>query len=214
MPDVQPVKANEGKEEHDLLDKKINYLYQSIQDTQNTIRFLDAKASAVLVVHGILIAATASAAQKLVPLFLEDPVGDLFFWTYFAVIICQALSIYFVILCIKGRSNPAENIDAEGLELKGTFFVHAPGWKDGTWEVLRGKNLRWMIKGTDQLKKINGLDGAGIVNELVGEQLTLSFIRTRKQSKMYLAFYWLKAALSILLVWIIAVSTFLYGLHG
>ncbi len=206
--------TGDGDKKAGLLDKQINYLYQSIQDTQNTIRFLDAKASAVLVVHGILIAATVSAAQKLVPLFREDPVGDLFFYTYFLVLICQALSIYFVILCVRGRSNPTEAIDKDGLDLKQTFFVHDPGWKDQTWEVLRGKNSCWKTSSRNHLTKIDGLDGAGIVNELVAEQLKLSFIRARKHSKIGLAFRWLSRGLILLSAWILVLSVYFYGFSG
>lgn len=211
MPDDRAAGSGGNEDNNGLLDKRINYLYQSVQDTQNTIRFLDAKASAVLVVHGILIAATVSAAQKLVPLFQEDPVGDVFFVTYFAVLFCQALSIYFVILCVRGRSNPVDSIKKEGLDLKQTFFVHAPGWRDETVEVIRGKTSHWKTDSKDHLEKINGLDGAGIVNELVAEQLKLSFIRARKHSKIGLAFYWLSMGLIFLFVWVLALSVYFYG---
>lgn len=214
MPGNQVTRPGGNEENSELLDRRINYLYQSIQDTQNTIRFLDAKASAVLVVHGILIAATVSAAQKLVPLFQNDPVGDLFFLTYFAVLVCQALSIYFVILCVRGRSNPVDSIKKEGLDLKQTFFVHAPGWRDETVEVIRGRTSRWETDSKDHLEKINGLDGAGIINELVAEQLKLSFIRARKHSKIGLAFYWLSTGLIFLSVWVLALSVYFYGFSG
>jgi hypothetical protein len=193
------------------MERRITYLYQSIQDTQNTIRFLDTKASAVLVVHGILIAATASAAQKLVPVFREDPVGDPFFWTFFAVLFCQALSIYFVVLCIRGRSNPVTSIDARGLDLKGTFFVHDPGWKDETWEVMSGRGSTLKTSGKDHLEKIKELSDAEIIEELVGEQLKLSFIRARKHSKIGLAFAWLVRGLVLLALWLLAVSIYFYG---
>lgn len=214
MPNDAVARSGGDAEETDLLEMRINYLYQSLQDTQNTIRFLDAKASAVLVVHGILIAATVSAAQRLVPLFSEDPVGDLFFVLYFAVLFCQALSIYFVILCVRGRNNPVKSIDEEGLDLKQTFFVHDPGWRDETVEVLSGKNSCLKTNSKDHLEKINGLDGADIVKELVGEQLKLSFIRARKHSKIGLAFYWLAMGLVLLFVWVLAVSTYFYGFSG
>lgn len=214
MPDDEADKTNGGDENADLLDKRINYLYQSIQDTQNTIRFLDAKASAVLVVHGILIAATVSAAQRLVPLLQESLAGNVLFWAYFLVLVCQALSIYFVILCIRGRSNPIEAIDKCGLHLKQTFYVQDPGWEDKTWEVMLGKNSCWKTSSREQLAKINGLDNAGIVNELVAEQLKLSFIRARKHSKITIAFRWLSWALLLLFAWVLIVSVFLYGLSG
>lgn len=214
MPDDEADKTNGGDENADLLDKRINYLYQSIQDTQNTIRFLDAKASAVLVVHGILIAATVSAAQRLVPLLRESLIGDLLFWTYFLVLIFQALSIYFVILCVRGRSNPKEAVDKSGLNPKQTFYVHDPGWEDTTWDVLRKKKSRWRTSSEEQLAKIAGLNGVGIVNELVFEQLKLSFIRARKHSKITIAFRWLSRALLLLLAWVLIVSGFLYGLSG
>lgn len=101
---------------------------------------------------------------------------------------------------------------AEGLDLRQTFFVHDPGWNDKTWEVLRGKNSRLNTKGKDQLEKVSRLDGTGILQELVGEQLKLSFIRARKHSKIGLAFYWLAVALSLLLVWILALSAYFYRL--
>lgn len=211
MAEDETTKTGDNEKKGSLQDKRINYLYQSIQDTQNTIRFLDAKASAVLVVHGILIAATVSAAQRLVPLLRESLMGDVFFWAYFLVLICQALSIYFVILCIRGRSNPTEAIDKDGLELKQTFYVQDPGWKDKTWEVLLGNNSCWKTSSREQLTKINDLDGAGIVNELVAEQLKLSFIRARKHSKISLAFYWLSLGLIILFVWVLALSICFYG---
>lgn len=214
MPGDEFKGAGTNAESADLLNKRIDYLYQSIQDTQNTIRFLDAKASAVLVVHGILIAATVSAAQRLVPLFQKDPVGDLFFFTYLAVLVCQALSIYFVILCIRGRSNPVDSINKKGLDLSQTFFVHAPGWTDETVEVMRGKTSRWKTDSEEHLKKINGLDGAGIVSELVGEQLKLSFIRARKHSKVGLAFYWLSVGLVLFFVWMMALSIYFYLSSG
>lgn len=211
MSDDEMTEAGSNEDATVLLDRRIAYLYQSIQDTQNTIRFLDAKASAILVVHGILIAATVSAAQELVPLFQQDPAGDLFFVLYFEVLVCQALSIYFVILCVRGRSNPVESIDKEGLDLKQTFFVHDPGWNDETVEVLRGKTSCWKTSSVDHLAKINGLDGADIVNELVGEQLKLSFIRARKHSKIGLAFYWLATGLVFLFIWVLAFSAYFYG---
>lgn len=214
LPDDEADKTNSGDENADLQDKRIDYLYQSIQDTQNTIRFLDAKASAVLVVHGILIAATVSAAQRLVPLLRESLIGDLLFWTYFLVLIFQALSIYFVILCVRGRSNPKEAVDQSGLTPKQTFYVHNPGWKDKTWEVMRGTNSCWKTDSRAQLAKINGLDNVGIVNELVFEQLKLSFIRARKHSKITIAFRWLSRALLLLFAWVLIVSVFLYGLSG
>lgn len=213
MSDAKSAKPNKTEDE-DLFGMRINFLYQSIQDTQNTIRFLDAKASAVLVVHGILIAATVSAAQRLVPLFQNDPVGDLFFLTYFAVLVCQALSVYFVILCVRGRSNPVDSIDKEGLALKQTFFVHDPGWTDETVEVIRGKTSCWNTDSKDHLAKINCLDGAEIINELVAEQLKLSFIRARKHSKIRLAFYWLSAGLTFLSIWVLALSVYFYGFSG
>ncbi len=195
------------------LDKRINYLYQSIQDTQNTIRFLDTKASAVLVVHGILIAATVSAAQKLVPVFqANSPIGDIFFCSYFLIIAFQALSVYFVILCVSGRSNPIKHIDAEGLRLEGTFFSHAPKWSDKTYEILGRCNLGWRTSGKDQLEKVKKLDGNRIMEELVGEQLKLSFIRARKQSMVHLAFFWLTLALASVAVWVVALSLAFYWL--
>jgi len=211
LPNDEATETGDTEGDAGLLDKRIDYLYQSIQDTQNTIRFLDAKASAVLVVHGILIAATVSATQKLVPLFRTNPAGDVFFWAYLLVLICQTLSIYFVILCVRGRSNPEEAIDKDGLVLKRTFFVHDPGWKDETWEVLSGKNSCWETTSKDHLAKINGLDGVGIINELVTEQLKLSFIRARKHSKIGLAFRWLSRSLILLFVWVLALSVYFYG---
>jgi hypothetical protein len=58
------------------------------------------------------------------------------------------------------------------------------------------------------------LDGSGIVIELVGEQLKLSFIRARKQSKIGLAFYWLKVGLILLIAWLCALSVYFYGFSG
>lgn len=214
MPSGEEKSSGEQGDTGDGLERRINYLYQSIQDTQNTIRFLDAKASAVLVVHGILIAATVSAAQRLIPLLQESVTGDVFFWVYFLVLICLALSIYFVILCVRGRSNPIEAIDKDGLDLKQTFYIQHPGWEDKTWEILRGNNSCWKTRSRAHLAKIDGLDGAGIVNELVAEQLKLSFIRARKHSKITLAFRWLSWGLILLSVWVLALSVYFYGFSG
>lgn len=164
--DVVPPEPSQGESSRSLsLDERVTFVLAALQDTQGTIRALDAKAAALLVVLAVPLAIAPQA-----PALLPSVAGWQAYGQQGLLVIGALLWIFAVIavvMTIKGRSNPLHGIDNESAN--GIFFAA------GLSSVAE---YRARLPITDE----------SLENELAFEHLKLCGIRTAKMD-------WLKSAM-------------------
>lgn len=171
----------------DLLnDQKINYLTVALADTQELIRFIDAKTAIVVTIIGAYIIGAFSVLDKIVIYC------DKFSWYFWLVFICFCIllisSIIITARIFKPTDNPSDNIKIDGNEKKMITrvpFYIAPNVYNNRWQILFKNDKKYKLKQNfsglkDNLKKA---DSDELIDSLTFELLKVSFIRNIKNDR-------------------------------
>lgn len=168
---------------------KAEYLYQSIIDIQGTIRAIDAKVAAVL----IILSLPFSVAGKILSRFCQIPVISSGGWETFLYwifwVFCGAWLLSFIAALggIMGIDDPGTHINKDGTPVKGSFYnaglfafpVYSAICRWGCVKASRTVSEQVMILPSRK---------SDLFAELAFEQMKVSYIRDLKQIRQYWAF--------------------------
>ncbi|GAJ41659.1 DUF3307 domain-containing protein [Saccharococcus caldoxylosilyticus] len=178
-------------EEKDRFKHKLDFLFKAIDDAQNTIRFADTKAGAVIAFWSLVITALIRTKESWYSWLISINT-----WIdKIVVYIILILMIYFCVqsvwlayLTIVPKSNPDAHIDKDGVDVQGLFYLHAmkPTLK-GKYLYHNYSDLKLAITTKEYLCKLDGLSDADIHKELAFELQKVSFIRNLKIHRVNIA---------------------------
>lgn len=179
---------------------KIDFLYQSIADTQNTIRAFDLKSSFLLLVLFVPVGIISQLYEDLVSVFQANAFGR--FAVYLMLILwLVAIALHFITLL--GVNNPAERVAGEGAT--GSFFggdLFSPGFVH-SFIGMNNKSARTIA---EEISILPNTDKA-IVNELAFEKIKLTYIRAIKAARSFysniITGAWLAVCLIIYITYIL-----------
>lgn len=173
-------------EKDELNDQKINYLITALADTQELIRFIDAKTAIVITIIGAYIIGTFSVLDKIV--MFCDKFSCLFWLTFFGFCLFLIFSILITTRIIKPTDNPYDNIildDEEKKVIPSVPFYIAPNVYKNKWEILFKNDKSYKLKQSfsglkDSLITATSRD---LIDSLSFELLKVSFIRNIKNDR-------------------------------
>ncbi len=176
----------------DIQEKKIEFLYKSIEDAQQTIRFVDTKTSVTTFVVGLIAALLSSGLSDFADYFWNfTPFLQLVSIILILLITTLlGLTIHCAIQVVFPKTNPAEHV-IKTTPLKNIFYLYETKLVNGVDKI--------MPVYEEYLKKVNSLANADdIVLELAYELQKVSYIRESKISKVKEMKRYLRIALIVL----------------
>lgn len=192
------------------IDKKIELLYKAIEDNQNTIRFTDTKAGAILVLIGIYFALSGSVAKdffsSLKKLYYSGTiVGSTFFWIYCVLFLISSLfvigSTIVVFKVISPKSNPSSSVDFDisSANPKSVYYLVKFSPKINLFNVFNEKKgfFRSNDKASEVKNTINQLTDDSVLDILIFELQKISFIREMKIQRVRIAILMLIISCSV-----------------
>jgi len=196
------------------MDKKIELLYKSIEDNQNTIRFVDTKAAAVLLLIGILFTYLTTIYRKIKELIfyfykndnmniIGECIHVLLIISFFIIITFLFLSLYLAFLTLIAKNNPEKSINIDVKKNKmNIFYLSNIIPKINIINIFNNKNGFFRLKEStsfimDVVKKSEEED---IVQYLTFEILKLSYIREMKINRINFSLLLLKLCFIIIFI--------------
>ncbi|KQX67245.1 MULTISPECIES: DUF3307 domain-containing protein [unclassified Paenibacillus] len=195
----------------DIYKHKMDFIQKAIDDTQNTIRFTDAKAGAVIGFWGIIATIIIKMSDS-----LKDIASPLTLTTHsFIILPLFILMLFFLIksvalayLVIVPKTNPAKHIDMDNSNSQELYFISSLS------KSLAGRSLYRL---TEEIKlkhstssyheKMSKLSHEDLMQELIIELQKVSFIRTIKMERVNNA---INAVISFLIL-VLILSFYLFG---
>lgn len=174
-------------------DKKIEFLYQSISDAQQTIRAIDVKVGFLFVVNFLPISGISVIANDLTKIWSVHwisvlSVMTLFFWV---------LSVVFLFLCLKPVINLGQYINGE--VLSGCFYTGGVP-PVGVRNIFSMKGIKSTVTIKQYLELIPQNDEE-LLSELTFEKMKVSIIRNVKTLRInwcaYMTILWLISSMII-----------------
>ncbi|QNU23799.1 hypothetical protein [Geobacillus zalihae] len=120
--------SNQNLENGIKREKQFEFLKEAINDTQNTIRFIDSKASAVIVLWSIVITALVSTYNKWIEwlrqFYKNEGHLEILFITLIllGMAICFILSLLLVYRTLLPNNSPVEHLKLDEVNLKKTIL--------------------------------------------------------------------------------------------
>lgn len=194
----------------DNYSEKYNFIYNAINDAQETIRFTDTKSGAVIVVVMGLIAGVVTLIDKyyilLKQLTVLPKVIAIVGVVYFSI--CLFISLILSLRSINPANNPNDHIDLGDWSDKPDIRYYLSGlipsmrWEDYLWEL---KDLKFGVNASEYYKSIDESKNSDLLKSLTLELLKLSYIKEKKMQRTKAALKWIEqciwtAALTIILV--------------
>lgn len=191
-------------------DERFNFIYNAINDTQETIRFTDAKSGSVIVVVMGLIAGVVTLIDKYYLLLNKLPslcreftiVGV----TCFIVSILASLILS--LLSINPSNNPNEHIDIGEFLDKPNIKYYLSGLnpkmrlKDYLWEP---KDLKFSTTVSEYYKNIEESEDSDLLKALSYELIKLSYIKEKKIYRTKASLKWVEKSIWIAIFTIVMV---------
>ncbi|MFS0882205.1 DUF3307 domain-containing protein [Metabacillus niabensis] len=165
---------------------KLDFLYKAIDDAQNTIRFTDTKAGAVIAFWTLVLNVLIRTKDDWINLFGELSSNEkiLIIIFIFLMLFYFLRSIWLSYMTLVPKLNPRKHIDINDFHAQDLFFISE------THPEIKGKylygnyeNLKLKNSAKDYHDKISKLDNNDIEKELVFELQKISFIRNIKISR-------------------------------
>lgn len=184
-----------------------NFIYNAINDTQETIRFTDTKSGAVIVVSMGLIAGVITLIDKYYKLLNQltvlPKVITILGIIYFSV--CLFISLILSLRSINPANNPNDHINigdwSDWPNIKYYLSGLSPSmrWEDYLWEL---KDLKFSISASEYYKSMEGSEDPDILKSLTIELLKLSYIKEKKMQRTKAALKWIEQC-----IWTAALTT-------
>jgi protein-S-isoprenylcysteine O-methyltransferase Ste14 len=176
----------------DIQEKKIEFLYKALEDTQQTTRFVDTKTSVTTFVVGFIVAILSTGLSDFSDYFWNMPprIQAIFIILILSVVIFIALTIHCAIQVVFPKTNPSEHV-VKTTALKNLFYLN---------EIKKNNGIT-VIHPTyeDYILAFNSITGAeDIICELAYELQKVSYIRESKIAKVREMKYYLRVTLAVL----------------
>lgn len=173
------------------------FIYNAINDAQETIRFTDTKSGAVIVVVMGLIAGVVTLIDKYYTMLNQLTVlskaiailGLIYF------LVCLFISLILSLRSINPANNPNDHIDIGDWTDKPNIKFYLSGlspsmrWEDYLWEL---KDLKFSISASEYYKSIEGSKDRDLLKSLTLEFLKLSYIKEKKMQRTKAALKWIE----------------------
>ena len=181
-------------------EQKLNFLYNAIQDTQETIKFTDTKSGAIAVLGSAFVTAIVTLVDKYINLFNNQTdiskliliAGSAFFG------ICLFISLYLSIKSINPSNNPNKHVEFGDVDCEVDVNYYLTGltpkmrFRDYIWECKDSKFSTSVEQYYDSISKV---DSEGLLLSLTYEFIKLSYIKEKKYKRTQCALKWLAACL-------------------
>ncbi len=195
------LKTMEGEQPKDTV---LNFMYQSIADTQAIIRAIDAKLGFILVVNLIPITNLGKMFDRIKDIILVPQCFYLLLTKLILTSLCliawitACISIYRGLTAIDNPSGHVKDFKIPGL--KGTFYSGGL-FKTKFFDALYNRRRLVSEKTCGEYKKDMPIDESEIFQELSFEKMKLAYIRDVKMKRQSCAFkstaYWISLGVII-----------------
>lgn len=165
---------------------KLDFLYKAIDDAQNTIRFTDTKAGAVIAFWTLVLNVIIRTKDDWINIFGEISQTEKFliFIFIFVMLFFFSRSIWLAYMTLVPRLNPKKHIVTSDFNAQDLFFISETNPEiKGKYLYSNYENLQLKESAKDYHDKISDLDNIGIEKELVIELQKISFIRNIKLAR-------------------------------
>lgn len=182
------VEEQEQKDHKNTLD----FLYKAIDDAQNTIRFTDTKAGAVIAFWTTILTLTFRHYSSLYSLFFSS-INNMIEQVMLIILIVilgwfLIKSIWMSYMTLVPRINPKQHINHEDFEVDDLFFLANTVPKiQGKYLYKDYENLKMELGSKEYYEKLSTKKSEGIIKELIMELQKVSFIRNLKLARTNLA---------------------------
>ncbi|MFS0788786.1 DUF3307 domain-containing protein [Shouchella sp. 1P09AA] len=200
------------EEQEEFNKRNVEFIYKSIEDAQNTIRFTDTKAAAVIGFWTLMVTIFIGLEVRILKV-----ATNINHWTTAIFLLFLALfmiylfirSVWLAYLTLVPKSNPGEHIEKEGINTYGLFYLFGYNYslplKD---RYLYQNKLDLKLAGStkEHLESLNRLTNEQVLAELIFEQQKTSFIRNLKIDRVNLAITNIIVFLIVLLVILVYIA--------
>lgn len=181
-------------------EQKLNFLYNAIQDTQETIRFTDAKSGTIFVLGTAFITAIVTLVDKYINLFNNQIgisrwiliIGALLFG------VCLFVSLYLSLKSINPSNNPNEHIEFGDVdcEVKVNYYLTGlnPSMRFRDY-ICECKDSKFSTSVEQYFNSISKVGFEDLLLSLTYEFIKLSYIKEKKYKRTQCALKWLVACL-------------------
>lgn len=183
-------------------DKKIQFLYASISDIQNTIRLIDAKIGFIVVFLLIPLSKLGKITTSFIclyPVYASMWQQLLFFILLFVFAGLWFLAFLCAFKAVSSIDNPAYHI-AGYKKMKGTFFSGGL-YKLNLADAVINRRSLLSTQNVNEHTAILPQDSAQLIDELTFDQMKLAYIRDiklfRQKWAYRLTFIWLSVGFAI-----------------
>ena len=172
----------------ETMEQKLNFAYGSIQDIQETIRFLDTKAGAIIILITAITTAIIAIMDSFILFFINQTVTckNILLSGCILFAIFMYITLYLSIKAIHPRNNPNEHviIGDDKNELILSYFVSGFSSKMRVSDYIKErKDLKSRISVTEHYRAILESTPEQILLTLSYEIIKLSYIRDKKNKR-------------------------------
>lgn len=168
--------------------EKYSFLYNAINDTQETIRFTDSKSGAVIIVVMGLIAGLVTLIDKYYIVLKELPSlpKDIAIFGIIYFLSCLFISLILALRSINPANNPNHHIEIGDWSDRPNIKYYLSGltplmrWKDYLWEL---KDSKFGLSASEYHRDVEGSEDDDLLRALTFEFLKLSYIKEKKMQR-------------------------------
>jgi hypothetical protein len=166
------------------MDKKIDFLYAAIEDTQELIKFIENKTALLITLQGFYIFTLLNLTEKIIE---HHKLHSLLFYLLLVFLsLTLLISIYLTVRIIKPTNNPKENIQIDEVDYHNLdFFISENDYDKVMFTIYKNsKKHKLKVKFSFYYNEIINLKDADIIKILTIELHKLSFIRNIKKDRL------------------------------
>ncbi|NRT92363.1 hypothetical protein [Clostridium beijerinckii] len=186
-------------EKIDFATKK-ELVYKSLEDTTNTIRFIDTKVAALFVAIGVFITILSSLSSKIYDIYKSYK--DIPFHSFFialiiiGIIISIIIAIYYGFKTLGAQNSPLNYVNLNGRSIK------------NLWHLVTGSDNKITKPLSEYITEVNDLSEDDYLEIITVELMKTSGIRNEKIKSVNKSFLWFKISLSMFAIIIIYILCF------
>lgn len=180
-------KDNHSLEFKDMYKHKMDLIQKAIDDTQNTIRFTDTKAAAVIGFWGIvftILFRTTDSWSSWISAFTFSVYNIVILAILVMMLFYFIKSVCLAYLVLVPKTNPVKHVKTEDVSINELYFISSLDKPLSGRSLYRlSENIKLKDSTNTYYEKIQGLDHDGLMRELIIELQKVSFIRTVKVAR-------------------------------
>lgn len=186
-------------EKIDFATKK-ELVYKSLEDTTNTIRFIDTKVAALFVAIGVFITILSTLSSKIYDIYKSYK--DIPFHSFFialiiiGIIISIIIAIYYGFKTLGAQNSPLNYVNLNGRSIK------------NLWHLVTGSDNKITKPLSEYITEINDLSEDDYLEIITVELMKTSGIRNEKIKSVNKSFLWFKISLSMFVIIVIYILCF------